>query len=51
MEKYIEALKGISLLEWKKLSHMINRSFERKEIEASKELRLEEDKDFRVDLL
>ncbi len=40
---YINALKGISLLEWRKLAHLINRSFEKKEIEAAKDLRLKED--------
>lgn len=40
MEKYIEALKGISYFDWIKLREGINRTFERQKGEFEKELKL-----------
>ena len=51
MEKYIEALKGISLSQWRELSLIVNKSFHIKEIEASKEIRLEKESDFCLELI
>lgn len=44
MKKYIEALKGISYLEWVKLQEGINSEFERQIDETKKNLRLTDSK-------